>query len=332
MLDLLDLWLFCRSTPSDDRSLSFRRIDGCPTSKVVYFLPWHTPFSIAKQLGLVPLDFLACYEMPPAIVSSVPELSVDAMHALVGDAQTLLARNGLQGSDVLIVGLSVGTYPATYLANMVGARLCAVAPSDRADLMIWESPAARLIKRYALKRGICLSHYSRAMRGCHPVENLARISADSVFVMGVRDPLIPERRRTALLKAVQKFAPRARIFSLNAGHVKTMVWSARHQWAMAGIDPVRGWRLRLPIKVLLAQLSLPWSRVGLPPPKEDAPPMRSDVPRRRGWAGSLHGRELLSFSRIAPPLAQSSPRAPEAQGAAASPPVQPKTSGAVPVR
>jgi hypothetical protein len=58
------------------------------------------------------------------------------------------------------------------------------------------------------------------MLGCHPVPNLASIAADSVFVMGARDPFILERRSAALVKAIQRFAPRARIFSLDAGHVK----------------------------------------------------------------------------------------------------------------
>src|SRR5262245_26677675 len=128
MLDLLDLWLLRRGVPLDDTTQTFRRIDGNPNSNVIYFLPWHTPFYVARHAGFTPLDFLACYEMPPAIVSSVPELSVAALHGLVEDAKDLLAQRGL-GGDALIVGLSVGTYPATFLANQIGARLCAVAPS-----------------------------------------------------------------------------------------------------------------------------------------------------------------------------------------------------------
>ena len=87
MLDLLDILLLSRGTPADDRTLAFRRIDGSPASNVIYFLPWFTPFWFARRAGFAPLDFLAAYEMPPAIV-----------------------------------GLSVGTYPATYLANRIGAR------------------------------------------------------------------------------------------------------------------------------------------------------------------------------------------------------------------
>ena len=83
MFDLLDLLLLKRGTPADDRTLAFRRIDGRPTAKVIYFLPWHTPYVFARQAGFMPLSFLACYEMPPAIVSSEPELCVQAMRGLV---------------------------------------------------------------------------------------------------------------------------------------------------------------------------------------------------------------------------------------------------------
>ena len=245
MFDLLDLWLLRRGIPSDDSTVTFRRVDGNPRSNVIYFLPWNTPFRVARHIGLIPLEFLACYEMPPAIVSSVPELSVEALHRLAADAETLLMAHQVRGSEAIIVGLSAGTYPATYLANRMGARLCAVAPSDRADRMVWESPATRLIKRRALECGISFLHYARAMRGRHPFQNLDRIASDSIFVMGTRDPFIPAQRSAGLLKAIKRMAPKVRVMSLNAGHVKTMLLSARYQYAVAGIERPRSWFERL---------------------------------------------------------------------------------------
>jgi pimeloyl-ACP methyl ester carboxylesterase len=168
MFDLLDLWLLRRGIPTDDSTLTFRRVDGNPRSSVIYFLPWHTPFRVARHIGLIRLDYLACYEMPPAIVSSRPELSVEALHRVAADAEALLAAQQVRGSAAILIGLSAGTYPATYLANRIGARLCAVAPSDRADRMIWESPATRLIKRRALMSGVNYWHYARAMRKRFP--------------------------------------------------------------------------------------------------------------------------------------------------------------------
>src|SRR5262245_27395664 len=143
MFDFLDHLLLRRGIASDDQTLAFRRIDGHPRSKVIYFLPWHTPLSVARHFGFTPLEFLACYEMPPAIVSSTPEYSVEAVKRMADDAGALLDQHGVRADEVLIVGLSVGSYPATYLANRIGARLCAVATADRADLMLWQSPAAR---------------------------------------------------------------------------------------------------------------------------------------------------------------------------------------------
>jgi pimeloyl-ACP methyl ester carboxylesterase len=247
MLDLLDLLLLRRGIPSDDETLTFRRIDGDQNSKVIYFLPWHTPLHVARHVGFTPLEFLACYEMPPAIVSSKPELSVEAMHRLVDDAEALLVNRGIRANDAIIVGLSVGTYPATFLANRTGARLCAVAAADRADLMLWQSPAARLIKRRCVQRGLQLAHCSKVMSGYHPVQNLAGIAPNSMFVVGGRDPFIPPRRNKGLLRAIRKHAPEAQVVKLDAGHVKTMIRSARYQRAMLGLEPDRAsWQLRMP--------------------------------------------------------------------------------------
>src|SRR5262249_16072518 len=83
MLDFLDHLLLRPGIALDDCSLAFRRIEGNPRSKVVYFLPLQTSFSVARQAGFLPLDFLAAYEMPNAIASSEPDLCLQAMRALV---------------------------------------------------------------------------------------------------------------------------------------------------------------------------------------------------------------------------------------------------------
>ena len=257
MLDLVDLLLLRRGIPADDRTIASRRIDGVPTAKVIYFLPWHTPFAFARHAGFIPLDFLACYEMPTAIVSSEPALCVQAMLGLVGDAERLLASRGL-GEDAVIVGLSVGSYPATYLANRIGARLCSVASADRGDLAIWESPATSIVKRRAMHKGYELSHYSDALIGTHPADNLVGIGAGSVFVMGDRDPYVPSRCKTGLALAIEKRARDAEIVKLRAGHFKTLMASARYQRRMLGIERTRPWQLRVS-SLSLPQLSQPRS-------------------------------------------------------------------------
>jgi pimeloyl-ACP methyl ester carboxylesterase len=246
MLDLLDLLLLKRGLPADDQTLSFRRIDGDASAKVIYFLPWHTPFSICRQAGFTPLNYLACYEMPCAIISSNPSLGVEAMRLLVADAEALLADHGISASEALIVGLSVGTYPAIYLANRIGARVCAVAAADRGDLMLWQSPATRIIKRRAIQRGVRLWQFSKAMLGYHPTQNLAGLARGSVFVVGERDPFIPARRRAGLLEAIERFAPAVHIASIAGGHVKTLSMSAHYQQVMLGLAmPRKYWWIRL---------------------------------------------------------------------------------------
>lgn len=246
MFDLLDLLLLRRGIPADDQSLSFRRIDGNPQSNVIYFLPWHTSFGFARSTGMAPLDFLAAYEMPRAIVSSNPARSVEALHGLVADAKALLTERAVAPRSALLVGLSVGTYAATYLANQLNARLCFVAGADRADLMMWQSPAARIVKKRAMLKGYRWSHYAKAMLGYHPIHNLAGIARDSLFVLGKRDPFVPVSRAEGLLSAIEKHAPETRIVKVNGGHLKTLIASGRHQMQMVGATPPARWQMRLP--------------------------------------------------------------------------------------
>jgi pimeloyl-ACP methyl ester carboxylesterase len=247
MFDLFDLLLLRRGTPADDRTLRFRRIDGSATAKVIYFLPWHTRFVFARQAGFAPLDFLACYEMPLAIVSSVPELCVQAMQGLVADAECLLQDRTIRGKDAVIVGLSVGTYPATYLANRIGARLCSVASADRADLAIWESPATRMVKHRAIQKGLQLSDYSMALDGTHPAQNLKGIARNSIFVIGQRDPFIPARRNAGLLQAIEKQVRSALVIKLDGGHFKALRASGQYQREMLDLKPARtGLPVRMP--------------------------------------------------------------------------------------
>jgi hypothetical protein len=243
MFDLLDLYLLRRAVPADDQTLTFRRIDGKANANVIYFLPWHTPFALARQAGFMPLDFLACYEMPPAIVSSLPELCARAMRRLVDDAQRCLLAARIPARDAVIVGLSVGSFPETYLANRIGARLCSIASADRADLTIWQSPATRIIKARAMGKGLRLAHYSRALIGAHPAQNLAAIAKESIFILGRRDPFVPPLRSAGLMQAIAAWAPGAQVITLDAGHFRTMMLSGRYQKAMLGLAPTSLWSL-----------------------------------------------------------------------------------------
>jgi pimeloyl-ACP methyl ester carboxylesterase len=237
MFDIADMLLLRRGVPADDGLPTYRRVDGNPTSKVIYFLPWHTPFSIARAAGFLPLDFLAAYEMPPSIVSSEPVRCVESMMALVSDAEQLLGDHGVAGKKAVIIGLSVGSYPAAYLASRIGGRLCAVASADRADLVIWQSFATRIIKHRAQQKGYGLPDYSKALQGTHLADNLRGLAPNSLFLFGRRDPFVPAARTNGLMCALETNAPRAHIAKVDGGHFKTLVESGRYQRALVACRP-----------------------------------------------------------------------------------------------
>jgi hypothetical protein len=211
----------------DDTSVEFARIDGDQHAKTIVCLPWQMPYRLAKTTRLVPRNFLACYEMPRAIVSSEPELCIRSLDGVVRDAMELIARAGLEPREILVVGLSIGNGAATMLANHIGARLCSIASADRGDLTLWESPAARHIRERAEKKGYRLGDFTRALAGWHTVDNLTNLASGSRFVVGLRDEFLPKPRREGLVSAVHRILPAAEVSYVDAGHIGTMIESMR---------------------------------------------------------------------------------------------------------
>jgi hypothetical protein len=227
MFEVLDDKLLRLCSLGDDSSLAFQRVQGNGKAPVICFLPWKASLLTARRFGVVPKDNLACYELPSAIVSSEPELCVRAFHAIIDDALRLIREVGIRPQNLVVMGLSVGTAPATYLANLIGARLYSVASADYGHLMLWQSPATLLVKARAIEKGYTLANFADAMDGRHPVENLLNLRKGSVFLFGDRDLLVPAPRRKALTDAVRSLAGRAQIVALNHGHVETMVLGVR---------------------------------------------------------------------------------------------------------
>ncbi|MGE3231195.1 MAG: hypothetical protein AB7J30_17320 [Hyphomicrobium sp.] len=191
------------------------------------FLPWRMPYKLAIASRLVPPGFLACYEMPRAIVSSEPELCVRAVELVVGDATRVFERARLAPGELLVVGLSIGNAVATRFANRIGARLCSIASADRGDLTLWESPASAGIKGLAEAKGYCLADFTSALAGLHTIDNLDRLAAGSRFIFGTRDELIPEARRNGLIAAVHRHRPDAAVTYLERSHIGTMSEAVR---------------------------------------------------------------------------------------------------------
>ena len=212
----------CSRSVGDDTSTAFTRIDGDAQSAIICCLPWRMPYKLARVPRIVPRSFLACYEMPAAIVSSEPELCVRAVNAVVDDGMRVFARSALDPAQVLVVGLSIGNAVATTLANRIGARLCSIASADRGDLTLWESPAAAQVKALAETKGYRLADFTRVMDGFHTVENLGNLASGSRFIFGLKDELIPEPRREGLIAAVRRELPTAEIMHFDSSHFGTM--------------------------------------------------------------------------------------------------------------
>lgn len=223
---MLDEYLLSLSKDGDDRALQFKRHLGSPTSNVICFLPWKTPLPLAKRFGLVPADYLACYELPNAIVSSEPNLCAISMNSLIDDALQVLKDHG-RGSDSVIVGMSMGSAPATVVANRAGATLHSIASADYGHLMLWESPATQEIRRRAESNGYTLGDYEHALAGLNVLENYTNLSKQSSFVFGRKDKYVPQERRWSLEKALRRFAPHFELRFVDRGHILTMAEAMR---------------------------------------------------------------------------------------------------------
>lgn len=228
MLFSLGQEFFASRSLGDDTSTEFLRVDGDPHGTIICCLPWRMPYRLALAAGLVPRrHLLACYEMPQAIVSSEPELCIRALNAVVDDAISVVARSGIEPSQILVVGLSIGNAAATMLANRIGARLYSIASADRGDLTLWESPVTRTVKERAEAKGYCLADFTAAIEGFHTIDHLANLAPGSRFVIGSRDEFIPEARREGLIAAVRSTLPAADISYVDSGHIGTMIETVR---------------------------------------------------------------------------------------------------------
>jgi len=211
-----------RERSAGDESTAFLRIEGDPGSATIVFLPWCMPYRLAMARRIVPENYLACYEMPRAIVSSEPEMCIRALHAVVDDATRSFERSHLTADQLQVVGLSIGNAAATMFANRIGARLCSVASADRGDLTLWESPASRHVKAHAEEKGYRVGDFTRALEGHHTIDHLDNLAPGSRFVIGLQDELLPEARREGLVAAVTKRVPDAEIIRIDSTHFGTM--------------------------------------------------------------------------------------------------------------
>jgi hypothetical protein len=197
---------------------------GQPESDVIYFLPWSTPYILARACGLLALPFAACYETPTRAVCADPVESVVAFRRIISDAADLIESRS-RPDPPLIVGFSLGTVAATFVANMIGAPLLSICGAARGEDMIWESPSATAIRQAAEERGYRRPHFYSALGPLNPAENLDSLDRRSLFLIADHDRVIPSEQSEVWNEILLSRRPRARVLRTRSGHLKAIIAS-----------------------------------------------------------------------------------------------------------
>jgi hypothetical protein len=206
------------------------RIDGNPRSRLIYFLPWRTSFMGAWSCGVLPLSYGACYRTPPEPVSAEPGRCRAVLRHIIDDALAVAEQDGRAGPPVKI-GFSLGTVAATCVASQLRAPLLSICGAPRGEAMIWSSPAAAKIKRAAMGKGYHEGHFAAALGALNPDTNLARIDRRSLFIMALRDRLIPRAAWSEWTRTIALRRPGAGIIIEDAGHIGAILGARRRQVA-----------------------------------------------------------------------------------------------------
>jgi hypothetical protein len=224
MLGLLDR-IFLRSgiKSADDQSVSFRRKHGPGRSRVIIFLPWDMSIERAEALHLFPDSYFACYEMPKGIVSSTPQIPVDCLTEIENTIQDDLDKIHSIGKTPLFIGMSMGNYPATYLANKYRFDLISIVSGHSGDWLTFNSPAASHIRSKAESAGLGQSDFTALLSPLSPLNNLRYLGTHSQFIVGTFDHYIPKQSRDALIAGLGKDRPDIPIIRVPLGHLATIL-------------------------------------------------------------------------------------------------------------
>lgn len=213
----------------DRCSLSCRRIEARPSAshstdgeQIVCFLPWLLNHAQCREARLLPPETWIAYEMPHAIVSPSPENSVQALRIIVDDFLQLIDQRKLDPARLTLLGLSIGNFAATYLANLTGARLWSIASGDRGEVLLWSSAYASGVRRQAEARGYGFADFAAALRDFNPINNLRNIAAGSTFIAGRFDRVVPYRSAMNVAAEARSHNPATCSIVLPLGHTGTL--------------------------------------------------------------------------------------------------------------
>ncbi len=210
----VEVWSGQRNAPED--------------GQVVCFLPWQLSFARCRDARLLPPNVSVAYEMPYAIVSPSPATSIEAVQVVVDDFLQLMQERQLDPANLTLAGLSIGNFAAIYLANLIGARLWAIAAGDRGEVLVWTSSLAAGVRRQAEARGYSYSDFQAALRDFNPINNLRNIRAGSTFVAGRFDTIVPFHSAMKIAAEARNHNPATRTIVLPFGHSGTLLAGAQY--------------------------------------------------------------------------------------------------------
>lgn len=190
--------------------------------QIVCFLPWLLGYHQCREARLLPHNVLAAYEMPHGIVSPSPSTSIEALQLVVDDFLELMQERSLDPATLTLLGLSIGNFAATYLANMIGARLWAIAPGDRGEALIWTSSIAAGLRQRAEAQGYGFADFGAALSQFNPINNLRNLRAGSTFIAGRFDTVVPYGSARRVAAVARTHNPATRSIVLPLGHAGTL--------------------------------------------------------------------------------------------------------------
>ncbi|NQV90944.1 prolyl oligopeptidase family serine peptidase [Candidatus Woesearchaeota archaeon] len=189
----------------------------------VCFLPWHVNIDIAKSHNLLPeyTDYVA-YEIPTGIVNPNPHVTKIVLNSLIEDFEV----NYSQRNNIHILGMSLGQYPAIFIANQFDTKkLVVVTPGSKLGACLWDGIATSQVKEHATRLGIGThQEYDSVLSGTNPIENIRSLPRDLELYIGTNDYYIRKKYGFEFLNALEAQGKNARVRTYQGkGHILTLL-------------------------------------------------------------------------------------------------------------
>jgi hypothetical protein len=211
MLGLFDYgyWYF-KSRKKDcligDRSFKRHIITQEGKDIWVCFLPWRYDLKEAQKKHLLPKKgSLLVYEGPPSLAGIDAFQAKKSLENLTKDFSNYLNENNDIRNKINILGISIGTLPAFYIANHFNVKkLVAVCPGARLGENIYKGIATKEVMKISVKRHKTYRDYDGVLNGMNPIDNINNLPKEVYVVIGGRDKYILTESGEELITALNK--------------------------------------------------------------------------------------------------------------------------------